>query len=206
MRERTDAGRGRTAAFILLFLVLGALLGAGSKFLDTQAVNDLPQLFQTLDVTNFLGRSAVWITLAVFIACLSGSPFRAAWYVFAFFLGMVGAYYLYSRFGAGFFPRSYAMVWFGLTLASPFLALLCWYAKGEGILGIVLSACILAVLIDLTFSYGAFYVDPVSPLELVFLAATLLLLRRKQMVSMVVLAVALAIAIHGVPFPWTGLS
>ena len=26
MRERTDAGRGRTAAFILLFLVLGALL------------------------------------------------------------------------------------------------------------------------------------------------------------------------------------
>ena len=27
MRERTDAGRGRTAAFILLFLVLGALLG-----------------------------------------------------------------------------------------------------------------------------------------------------------------------------------
>ena len=109
MRERTDAGRGRTAAFILLFLVLGALLGAGSKFLDTQAVNDLPQLCQTLDVTNFLGRSAVWITLAVFIACLSGSPFRAAWYVFAFFLGMVGAYYLYSRFGAGFFPRSYAM-------------------------------------------------------------------------------------------------
>ena len=61
------------------------------------------------------------------------------------------------------------------------------------------------MLIDLTFSYGAFYVDLVSPLELVFLAATLLLLRRKQMVSMVVLAVALAIAIHGVPFPWTGL-
>lgn len=201
MRERTDAKMGRTVAIGLLFLLLGAALGAGSKYLDTKPVNELPQIFQSLDLTNFLGRLAVWIVLAVFIACLAGSPFRAAWYVFAFFLGMVAAYYLWSYYAAGFFPRSYAMIWFGLTLAAPFLAFLCWYAKGEGILGIVLSACILAVLIDQTFYYGAFYVDLVSPLELILLLATLVLLRRRQMVSMLALAIALAIVLHGL-LPW----
>lgn len=202
MRERTSAPKGRTVAVVLLCFLLGAALGAGSKFLDATAVNELPAVFETLDITNFLGRFAFWLTVALFLACLPGSPWRAAWYVFAFFAGMVAAYYLYSCFVAGFFPRSYAMVWVGLTLVSPFLAWVCWYARSDGVLGIILSACILAVLIDCTFAYGAFYIDLVSPLELILLIAALILLRRRQMVSMLALAVALAIAVHNAPLPW----
>ena len=208
-RERTSAKKSRAAVLFFLFLALGAALGIASKFLDATAVNELPSLFERLDITNFLGRPAIWVFLAVLISCRSGSPFRAAWYVFAFFLGMVGSYYLYSWFVAGFFPRSYAMIWFGITLVSPLLAFLCWHAKGEGILSIILSSCILAVMINFTFAYGAFYADLVSPLEFILLLATLVLLRRKrkQMVSMTVLAIALALAMHsvsiqGLPIFW----
>ncbi len=94
---------------------------------------------------------------------------RAAINVFLFFLGMVSSYYLYSNFVAGFFPRSYAMIWFGLTMISPLLAFLCWYAKGEGVIAMTLSAGIIAVLFSGTFTYGFVYFDLRSPLELLVL-------------------------------------
>lgn len=70
--------------------------------------------------------------IAVCIAVYSHAPFRAAMNVFLFFVGFVASYYLYCNFVAGFFPRSYAMIWIAYTIASPFLGFLCWYAKGKG--------------------------------------------------------------------------
>ena len=201
IRERTDAKLTRTAAFIVLFLALGALAGVGSKYLDTLAFNTLPELMQILDFSNFLGRPAVWIFVALLISCFSGSPFRAAWYVFAFFVGMVGCYYLYSKYGAGFYPADYARIWYAFTALSPVLAFLCWFAKGEGIPSIIISSCILAVMINCTFSYGAIYVHLNGILELLLLSGTLMVLKRKQIASMVILGTALAILVHGVPLP-----
>ena len=66
------------------------------------------------------------------ISVFSSTPKRAAVDVFAFFAGMVSAYYMYSEFIAGFFPLHYAMIWAALTAVSPFLAYICWYAKGTG--------------------------------------------------------------------------
>ena len=43
-----------------------------------------------------------------------------------FFVGMVTSYYLYSKFVAGFFSRSYAMIWVTFTVISPILAFICW--------------------------------------------------------------------------------
>ena len=203
-RERTRSSKGRAAAFVVLFLIIGSLMGIVSKYLDTTAVNDLPALLQRWDVTNFLGRPAVWIFLAVVIACFSGSPFRAAWYVPAFLLGMVGSYYLYSRFVAGFFPRQYAMIWFGLTLISPLLAFLCWYAGGKSPLSLILTAAVWAVMFDLTFVYGVFYLDLVSPLEAILFAATLLLLRKsgRALLLTLLLAAAMALALHLLHVPF----
>ena len=101
-------------------LFFGIVLGTVSKFLDTTPSNELPFIIERLDVRNFLGRFAIWILIAVCISIYSNSSIRAAVNVFTFFLGMVTSYYLYSKFIAGFFPRSYAMIWFGLT------ALPCW--------------------------------------------------------------------------------
>lgn len=116
-------------------LLFGICLGLFSKFLDYRQA-ELPALFRwldgVLDLHNFLGSFAPWIVLAVFISVKSGGPVRAGIHVLAFFAGMVTSYYLYSSLVAGFFPKSYAMIWGGLTLLSPVLAFFCWYAKGRG--------------------------------------------------------------------------
>ena len=95
-------------------LVLGIALGIISKYMDCTASNELPFIVEYLDVRNFLGRFAIWIFLAVCISVFSISPARASVNVFVFFTGMVTSYYLYSKFIAGFFPKSYAMIWVDL--------------------------------------------------------------------------------------------
>ena len=113
-------------------LIFGIALGVASKFFDTTASNELPFIVQYLDIRNFLGRFSIWVLIALCISLYSHSPFRAAINVFLFFLGMITSYYLYSAFIAGFFPASYAMIWFGFTVISPLLAFVCWYGKRCG--------------------------------------------------------------------------
>lgn len=187
-----------TAAIALL----GIALGLFSKYLDYRQ-GQLPTLLQfldeTLDFHNFLGRFAIWIVLAVGISISSNSPIRAAINVFAFFVGMVASYYWYSTFIAGFFPRSYAMIWVGFTILSPLLAFICWYAKGSGWISLVLSSAICAVLFNLTFAYGATYFDLRSSLELVTFLCSLVLLRRKTIKDtaiMIALAVVIAVVLN----------
>lgn len=179
-KEKPAAFKGQ-AVYTAAILLLGIGLGIVSKFLDCTASNELPLVFQVLDVRNFLSRLGIWILLAVCISIYSNSPARAALHVFLFFAGMVTSYYLYSRFIAGFFPRSYAMIWFGLTAVSPALAAVCWYAKGKGRLAFVLSSMIIGVLFNLTFVYGWVYIDIRSALELIVFICGLGVLKRDTM-------------------------
>ncbi len=130
-----------------LILAFGVFMGLLAKVLDTTGVDSLPEIVARLDITNFLGRFAIWIFIAVCISVYSKSPKRAALNTFLFFLGMVSSYYLYSRFVAGFFPKSYALVWFGITAVSPVLSYISWYAKGNGIIAVAISGVILGVLL-----------------------------------------------------------
>ena len=181
-----------TAAIALL----GIILGAFSKFLDTVPVNHLPALFQYLDVTNFLGRFAVWIFIAVCISVYSLSSIRAAINVFLFFAGMVLSYYLYSAFIAGFFPKSYAMIWIGLTVASPLLAFICWYAKGQSRISLFLSAGIIAVLFNMSFAYGIGYFNCISLLEtLTFLCGCIVMRRQSAIGTVIMIAMGAALAL-----------
>ena len=145
--EKSISVRQKVIWSVVIF-VFGVCMGLFSKMLDTAGFNELPQIMQFLDITNFLGRFAIWIFIAVCISVYSNSPKRAAINVFLFFIGMVGSYYLYSAFVAGFFPRSYALIWFGITAVSPALAFLCWYAKGSGWFAVVLSGIIIGVLLS----------------------------------------------------------
>ena len=164
--------------YSIAILLLGIVLGIVSKFLDTTPSNELPFIFERLDFRNFFGRLAIWILLAVCISIYSNSSIRAAINVFIFFAGMVTSYYLYSKFIAGFFPRSYAMIWFGITAISPLLAFACWYAKGKSKLAFMLSILILAVLFNMTFVYGWGYFEVRSVLELAAFIIGLIVLRR----------------------------
>lgn len=126
-------------------LLLGIAFGVFFKYSDCTPDNELPFVLEYLDVRNFLGRFAIWLLLALCIAVYSYSSVRAAVNVFVFFVGMVAIYYLYSKFVAGFFPKSYALVWVGFTAISPLLAFICWYAKGMGKISFGISALAIAV-------------------------------------------------------------
>lgn len=179
----------------LLLALLGVALGAFSKFLDTVPSNELPFLLEYLDIRNFLGRFAFWVVVALCIAVYSSSPLRSAVNVFIFFAGMVGSYYLYSKFIAGFFPRSYALIWVGFTAASPGMAVLCWYAKGTGKISLALSAAITAVLFNMSFVYGWTYLEPRSILEaMCFLCGAFVLRRQTVKGTALMLLVGIGIA------------
>lgn len=185
-------------------LFIGIALGTFSKFLDTTAVNELPFIFELLDIGNFLGRFAVWLLAALCISIYSNSSIRASINVFVFFTGMLTSYYLYSKFIAGFFPRSYAMIWAGFTAISPILAFICWYARGKSKLAFILSTLILAVLFNTTFVYGSNYFDVRSVLELITFICAVVFLKRntiKDTMIMFVLSCGMAFVLNlVVPF------
>ncbi|MDO5396991.1 MAG: hypothetical protein Q4G33_03595 [bacterium] len=177
-------------------MLFGIALGIISKYLDCPPSNGLPFVIELLDFTNFFGRFAVWVFLAVCISVYSVSPGRAAVNVFLFFVGMLASYYTYSTFIAGFFPLSYAMVWGGFTVISPLLAFICWYAKGSGKISLVISAGIIAMLFNMTFVYGWIYFDIRSVLELAIFVCGVIVLRRESVRRTVIMtAVGIVIAI-----------
>ena len=174
----------------IVVLFLGIALGTFSKYLDFRQA-ELPCVLMAIDeafdIHNFLGRFAIWVLIALCISIYSNSATRASVNVFVFFAGMVASYYLYSNYVAGFFPRSYAMIWFGFTMISPFLAFVCWYAKGKSRPAFMLSVLILAVLFNMTFVYGWGYFEARSVLELIVFIIGLTVLRRDTLKSSVLM-------------------
>lgn len=183
----------------LLVLLLGAGMGALAKALDCTPSNALPFLLQRLDLRNVFSRVGIWALIGLGLSVYARSPRRAALNVFAFFAGMTAAYYLYSALIAGFFPARYAMIWFGLTLLSPIPAVLCWYAAGQGRVALALSTLIVATLFDMTFSFGWFYADAVSPVEAAVFIAALVVLRRKPLEMLIMTLGGCALAFVAAP-------
>ena len=170
----------------MAILFLGIALGFFSKYLDFRQA-ELPGVLMAingvLDISNFLGRFAIWVLIALCISIYSNSAIRASINVFVFFVGMVATYYLYSNYIAGFFPRSYAMIWVGFTAVSPLLAFVCWYAKGKSKLAFILSALILAVLFNMCFVYGFGYFSAWSVLEVIVFIIGFIVLKRDTLRS-----------------------
>lgn len=188
----------------ILILCFGIVLGTFAKFLDTTASNTLPFIFEYLDISNFLGRFAIWLLIALYIAIYSHSSIRASLNVLVFFIGMVSSYYLYSYFVAGFFPKNYAMIWLGFTAISPLLAFVCWYAKGKRKISFILSVIIIAILFNFTFIYGWIYFDVYSILEVIVFGCALIALKRntfRETTYMILSAVVIAVILNMlVPF------
>ena len=114
------------------------------------------------------------------MGALAESTLRAGVNTFCFFISMVAGYYLYCHYVLGFLPRSYMMIWVLMSFASFFLAMVCWYAKGEGAPAVLLSAVILGALlaqaVNLRIDRG-FYVYHL--MEVFTWLAGVLLLRRR---------------------------
>ena len=129
-----------------------------------------------LNLGNIFSLLGVWVLIAVCISVYSNSPLRAGINVFIFFLGMCVSYHIYTIVFAGFNPMDYMLIWYGITLISPFMAFVCWYAKGKGIIAFIIKVCIITVMILCCFAIGMWYFDFTSIINTIFFVTTLVVL------------------------------
>lgn len=180
--------------YSFLMVNFGVVLGVISKALDETAVNELPELFQYLDLTNFLGRFSIWIFIAVCISAYSNSAKRAALNVFLFFVGMVSSYYICSALIAGFFLKTYALIWICITILSPLPAFFCWYAKGNGWFAVFISGIIIGVLFSqAVILFQGIRITHIT--EIIVWLASLFVLKRKPKEFAIEIGISLPIAI-----------
>ena len=179
-KPKTGIPLKRQLAATVGIILLGVTLGVLQKWLDATAANTLPLLLQRLDIGNYFGRLAIWFLLGTAVSVYSASPLRAGVNTFCFFISMVAGYYLYCHYVLGFLPRSYMMIWVLMSFASFFLAMVCLYAKGEGVPAVLLSAVILGALlaqaVNLRLDRGVYVYHLMEVLT--WLAGVLLLRRR----------------------------
>ncbi|MFD4820528.1 hypothetical protein [Peribacillus butanolivorans] len=193
IRRPINISLSRKFLYSTLIFIAGVILGVLSKVLDETASNSLPHFLEVLDLRNFFSRMGVWIFIAVLISVYSKSPVRSAINVFLFFVGMVGSYYLYTVMIAGFFPKSYMMIWIVMTVISPFIAFVCWYVKGKGIIAIFISSIIFMFISRQAFAFGFWYFYIINILELLLWIATIFVLYQspKQIIKVITIGLLL---------------
>ena len=200
IRMPVQSLRKNAVTAALISFAGGIILGIISKWLDNTALDSTVWWYRLLEMTdlgNFFSELAVWLLLAMIIAVYSSSALQAALNVFVFFAGMCAAYHLYTVLFAGFNPSSYMLIWYGITLLSPLLAVFCWYAKGNGAVPVILDTAIIAVFALSCFSIGLIYISLRGILYLlVFVAACAVLYRDpKQMLISLAAGILLAFLI-----------
>lgn len=206
-KTRTPDKRAPLKSKIIITVIIslfGFLIGVFQKYIDSVGFDSLPLIFQKLDIVNFFGRFAIWILIASAISVYAKTPLRASVNTFFFLTSMVLGYYLYCNFILDFLPVRYMTIWFAFAAASFFLGYVCWYAKGNGILSIIISAAILGVLFSQAFLITqGFYVTHLAEV-IVWLAGVLMLYRKpKEFALELTLSVAVAF-VYQLMIPYWG--
>lgn len=181
---------------ILIFL-LGIILGLFSKWLDNLSINDeiwWQHFIGILDLGNVFSYFGIWIFLATTISVFSKTPLRASLNVFLFFLGMTISYHLYTVLFSGFNPKSYMMIWYIITLITPILAFICWYAKSNNKISIIICNGILAVMMLFSFGIGMWYFDFKSIIDTILFLGTIVVLYKNLKNSIYSLLIAIVLA------------
>src|SRR5690625_115758 len=193
IRKPINISLPKKVIYPVLFLIAGFISGVFAKMLDETPSNTLPYFLELLDLGNFFSRMGVWIFITVIISLYSKSPMRSGVNVFLFLSGMVGSYYLYTVFIVGFYPKSYMMIWIGMTFISPLLAFICWYAKGKGTIAIFISSIIFMYLSSQSFAFGFLYFDIAYVLELILLIIMTFILYQspKQIIQVIIIGILL---------------
>lgn len=122
------------------------------------------------------------------------TPIKASLNVFSFFIGMTVSYHLYTIYFSDFNPKSYMMIWHGITLISPILAYICWYAKGKGKISLLISSIILLAMLLSSFDIGIWYFDINSIIDLLLFIGTVLVLYMNPKKTIYSLTIATVLA------------
>ena len=201
---QTELSRQKKIEVTVGILICGCLLGVMQKWLDGVAYNAFPLWLQNLDPANYFGRLSFWILMAVVVSIYSESPLRASVNTFSFLISMLAGYYVYCKFVAGFLPVSYMMFWVLAALASIPAAFVCWYARGEGVAAVSISAVLLGVMFSqaILVTQG-FHVTHL--LDLLTWGIGVVILHRKPKEYVVELLLSLGVAVvYQFIFPYFG--
>lgn len=116
--------RGSNIRALILPFIIGIVLGIIAKFTDRRDFLYYFPLFADLT-----GRFGIWVWAAALIAVRSKKPLLAATRCFAFFIGMLLAYYGYTVLFLHFFPRSQMILWGAIAMVTPFCGFLIWHIR-----------------------------------------------------------------------------
>ena len=181
----------------ILILLFGIALGVAAKWLDSIPFNDAiwwQYILGVLDLRNVFSEFAIWLLIALAVSVYSRTPLRASLNAFLFFAGMCISYHLYTIVFAGFNPRRYMMIWYGFTLLSPLLALICWYGKGETKTSLIIDILILAVMMSECFAIGFWYFDITRIINVIIFIGSAVVLYSKPKQTLVSLLGAVVLS------------
>ena len=188
-----------------LIFIFGIALGMFSKWLDNLAIDNTiwwHNIIGKFDLGNVLSCMGIWLLIALTISIYSKTPLRASLNVFLFFLGMNLSYHLWTIIYSGFNPNKYMMIWYSLTILSPLLAFISWYAKGKHFISVIISSFIIGVLMVFCFSIGQWYIYFKSFIDTLIFILSLLVLYHdykssiKSLIIGILLSFILANYIH----------
>jgi len=113
--------------------------------------------------------------LCTFISVTSGSPWRAAAYVFVLCVSMVAAYYLTAAFFGLYYSATFAYGWAAFALFSPVLGFIAWHARKRGKLAAILACGILAAML-----VGTHVLFKIRVYDIIFIIITAFILFRRR--------------------------